>query len=125
MMTTRMPQISYIDFWKRNPNSVESIDSLEIKIEGKNWFLDTKKGNRPLSEEEISKLQDGLDEIRNDGEDEFRAFLYEDKQSDYSLKFFLNIQFSNHTYYAIKGRYPFKQKNYQAINNLFSPLLEN
>lgn len=120
-----MPQISYIDFWKRNPNSVESIDSLEIKIEGKNWFLDTKKGNRPLSEEEISKLQDGLNQIRSTGEDEFRAFLYEDKQSDYSLKFFLNIQFSNHTYYAIKGRYPFKQKNYQAINNLFSPLLEN
>lgn len=119
-----MPQISCIDFWKRNPNSVETIDSLEIEVQGKNWILDNKNGKRPLSQEEIKQLQEELNQIRSIRNDEFRAFLYEDKQNDYSLKFFLNIQFSNHTYYAIKGRYPFKQKNYQVINNLFSPLFE-
>ena len=119
-----MTQISCIDFWKRNPNSVETIDCLKIEVQGKNWILDNKNGKRPLSQEEIKQLQEELNQIRSIDDDEFRAFLYEDKQNDYSLKFFLNIQFSNHTYYAIKGRYPFKQKNYQVINNLFSPLLE-
>ena len=46
-----MPQISCIDFWKRNPNSVETIDFLEIAVQGKNWILDNKKGKRPLSQE--------------------------------------------------------------------------
>ena len=71
-----MPQISCIDFWKRNPNSVETIDFLEIAVQGKNWILDNKKGKRPLSQEEIKQLQEELNQIRSIRDDEFRALLF-------------------------------------------------
>ncbi len=116
--------IKEVLFWKRDINSIEMVHSLDFVL-NKDGSLVLHRGNkeRVLSRQERQSLFLFLEGLRKE-EDGFRAYLYENNPQDYSLKFFLCIKLENNTYYAIKGRYPFKQKNYQEIRKRFNPFFE-
>lgn len=119
-----MSDIRTIEFWKRNASSVDKIESLRINAEAKNRFtLEANGISRTRTKEEKDALLEGLSKILSEDNESYRAFLYENTQNNFSLKFFLTIYYKNHTYYAIKGLYPFKQKNYKEIISLFSSYL--
>lgn len=118
--------IQDILFWRRNPTSVEQIERLSLTWKEDHFHLLSPKEEKDLTPEESQSLLDTLfkswklEEIP----EEYKAFLYEDDTSNFSLKFFLRIDSINHTYLAIKGILPFKQEHYNDILNLFVPYLE-
>lgn len=114
--------IKFIRFWKRDPESIEKTLSLEIDTGKDKWILTNSKGKRPLTDKEKDKVREVINSVKNSTDDDFCALLYEDNRADFSLKFFLTIRYSDNTYYALKGRFPFKQKNYKTITDLFNPL---
>ena len=54
----------------------------------------------------------------------YRKETPEDNINDFNLKFFLEIDYSNCTYLAIKGIHPFKQGNYQEIMKFFTKWIQ-
>ncbi len=114
-----------LSFWRRNPESVESIDRLSIERKDDAFLMLVSQNDAVkkiiLSKEEIDSILTRLyDEckiqfVRN----EYTAYRYEDNQADFSLKFFLFLEEKNFTYLAIKGIHPFKQDHYQEILHLF------
>ncbi len=114
-----------LSFWRRNPDSVESIDQLFIERKDKDFLLlvlqnGTVKKNI-LSKEDVDSI---LTRLYDDCKiqftrEEYTAYRYEDNRDDFSLKFFLVLEEKNFTYLAIKGIHPFKQDHYQDILHLF------
>ena len=124
-----MNKVRAISFWKRDPNSVENIQRLRILPSKKDYVLSlqTKDRNeeKPFSHEEFDQLLSYLfDTLQVDKTPEnYKAFQYEDEVQNFALKFFLEIDYSNCTYLAIKGIHPFKQEHYREIMDCFSALL--
>ena len=123
--------LTSISFWKRNPNSMESVDSVNITLKEKNVFeieisCDGKNMKRELRKEEadflLGELLDHCNVMNEDNP--YRAYLYEDNIQDFSLKFFLSVELKDFSYFAIKGLHPFKQPHYQEILNLFNRYFE-
>lgn len=122
-------KIRSLSFWRRNPNSVESVYYLSIKPTKEGYLLTGEKDGkkeRLLSNNEIDALLSLLfndykiDEI----DEQYKAFKYEDEVNNFTLKFFLTIDFSDYTYLCIKGIHPFKQPHYQEILKTFDSLLD-
>ncbi|MBQ8142660.1 MAG: hypothetical protein IJ194_05860 [Bacilli bacterium] len=125
-----MIKIKSISFWKRDPNSVENIQRLQIKVQPKECLLTIenrgKKEESTLPIEEYKKILSYLfDDLHiEETEEKYKAFQYEDNINDFNLKFFLEIDYSNFTYLAIKGIHPFKQGNYQEIMKFFTKWIQ-
>ncbi|MFA6625065.1 MAG: hypothetical protein WCS80_04820 [Bacilli bacterium] len=122
--------IRRIKFWKRSSSSVEQTEEVEITIDADSQAIitvrvDGKEKRRPLKAEEREKLLSALfDEYQIDKtEKDYRAYKYEDSLSDYTLKFFLVIDFKDKTYLAIKGIRPFEQPHYQDLTNLMTAFI--
>lgn len=120
-----------LSFWRRNPDSVESIDRLIIERKDNEFSMivhqkETEKKNI-LSKEEIDSILNRLyDDCKIQfTKDEYIAYRYEDNQDAFSLKFFLLLEEKNFTYLAIKGMHPFKQDHYQDILHLFDSYFSN
>lgn len=113
--------IKSISFWRRNPQSVEEIQSIKIEKNKNGVCLND---NIKLDENVLSDLVDTLLNKLNleDTKEPYRAFLYEDDQNNYQIKFFLIVSFADSTYLAIKGIHPFQQKNYKEIQEVFNKL---
>lgn len=113
-------KIDYISFWRRDPLSVENIQQLKIIKSGKDFVKDDgsvfKDGNTLLRQLET------VADIENTSK-QYRAYLYEDDKSDFTLKFFLVVHFSDCTYLAVKGIHPFKQEHFKDIQNIFDQYL--
>ena len=126
-----MIKIKAISFWKRDPNSVENIQRLQIKVQPKECLLTienrSKKEESTLPIEEYKKILSYLfDDLHiEETEEKYKAFQYEDNINDFNLKFFLEIDYSNCTYLAIKGIHPFKQGNYQEIMKFFTKFIQS
>ena len=120
-----MKEIRSLSFWKRSPNSVESVYSLTIVPNKKDYQLqiniDNEKKERLLSNNEVKALLSLLFDTYQIDQcpEEYKAFKYEDDVENFNLKFFLEIQYQDFTYLAIKGLHPFKQPHYQDIMALF------
>ncbi len=118
-----MKKIDHILFWKRRPDSVEEIQSIQLDYRKGCFFDDVgNKYSKAEGDELIHTLFDVLkiEETEND----FKAFLFENDKENYQIKFFLEIAYDDATYLAIKGTQPFHQKNYKEIQSLFQPYLE-
>lgn len=116
--------IRYLSFWKRSPESVEAIQRLTMLRDGKNFQVQItlgKDASRTLTQQEFQALLDALEKEYHitDTPEEYKAFKYEDDVENFNLKFFLEIQYQDFTYLAIKGLHPFKQPHYQDIMALF------
>ncbi len=125
MRKIKANELHQLSFWRRNPDSVESIDRLIIERKDNEFSMivhqkETEKKN-VLSKEEIDSILICLYDVCKIqfAKDEYRAYRYEDNQDDFSLKFFLLLEEKNFTYLAIKGIHPFKQDHYQDILHLF------
>lgn len=115
-------QIEYISFWKRDIDSVDSIRCVRLSLNGKE-MTDNHGSKYPLSE--WKRVVDTLDNVLKieETEEQYKAFLYESEQENFTIKFFLEVAYKDGTYLAIKGIHPFKQKNYKEIQALFAPFL--
>ncbi len=114
--------IEYISFWKRNASSVDKIERVKLYVKGKK-MVDEHGKSYPFSEW-IALVDSLFDVLKIEETDEnYKAFLYESDSEDFSIKFFLEIAYSDGTYLAVKGIHPFKQNNYKEIQNLFAPYL--
>lgn len=130
-MKPSVKNLTSISFWKRNPNSMESVDRVNITLREKNVFeiktaSEEKSTKREFSKEEADFLLDELldhCDIMNE-DNPYRAYLYEDTVQDFSLKFFLSVELKDFSYIAIKGLHPFKQPHYREILNLFNRYFE-
>jgi hypothetical protein len=117
--------IRSLSFWKRSPESVEAIQRLSILRDGKTFQVEISLGKKTsctLNEEEFQTLLNVLEKEYHvlDTPEEYKAFKYEDDIENFNLKFFLEIQYQDFTYLAIKGLHPFKQPYYQEIMALFN-----
>ena len=115
-----MNKICKIDFWKRSLNSIDKINTYSFTFDdNKCTFLyNSKKQN--ISDEEINKLIKNLNDLKLESwDDEFKAYLYEDDKNNYNIKYLLYIEEKNHSYIGVKGLYPFKQKDYQKVIDIF------
>lgn len=119
-METESNRIQSVYFWKRSSSSVEEIDEVRIIKEGKNYVFHC---NKVPSKEEENHFFERLIEMTKDTTEEFRGMKYEDDKSDFSLKFYLEITFANHTYLSVKGLFPFRQPHFKDIIDLFSSLI--
>ncbi len=121
-LTTK--NIRSLSFWKRSPESVEAIQKLSIVRDGKSFQVDISLGKKTtftLSESDFQALLTTLEKEYQilDTPEEYKAFKFEDDTENFNLKFFLEIQYQDFTYLAIKGLHPFKQSHYQEIMALF------
>lgn len=117
-----------IYFWKRRPTSVEQTDVLVFtRLDSKTFEADINGKETAVSKKEFDELYQRL--MKECGMEnvapEYQAFLYEDDKSNFTLKFFLEIDLDNHTYVAEKGLMPFKQPYYKEIIETFSKFFEN
>ena len=117
-----------LTFWKRSPDSIEAIDKLTITKSDKSFLMTIKENKeRKLSINEVDALLTLIQkecDIDNTSE-EYKAFKYENDKDNFSLKFYLEINFIDFTYLAIKGVQPFKQPHYKEIIALFNALLQD
>ena len=104
-----MKEIRSLSFWQRSPNSVESVYSLTIVPNKKGYQLqiniDSEKKERLLSNNEVKALLSLLFDTYQIDQcpEEYKAFRYEDDKNNFTLKFFLEIDFKDYTYLCIKG----------------------
>lgn len=125
-----MKGIRSLSFWKRNPNSVESVYRLTLKPSQDGYTMVTSDENgekkRNLSTNEVNSLLNLLfvSYDLDHTEDQYKAYKYENNPNDFNLKFFLEIDFKDYTYLCIKGLHPFKQPHFKEIMDTFSPLIE-
>ena len=126
-----MKEIRSLSFWKRSPNSVESVYSLTIVPNKKDYQLqiniDNEKKERLLSNNEVKALLSLLFDTYQIDQcpEEYKAFRYEDDKNNFTLKFFLEIDFKDYTYLCIKGIHPFKQPHYKESMDTFTNILED
>ncbi len=121
--------IQKIHFWRRSVESVEKIQYLTISPLGDAFIVQIDKDTtklRTISSNEVDAILKQLEQDchLSTTPDEYRAFQYENEKNDFSLKFFLEIDYINFTYFALKGIHPFKQPYYKEIVTLFDSLFD-
>lgn len=118
-------EVQSISFWKRNINSIESVDRILIKSKDGCTLVQHNQNNAVLAEDIFRKISDTLlTEYKDAFTSPYLCYLYEEDIHDYSVKFFLTVKFADATYLCIKGTQPFKQKHYQDILKLFQPFFK-
>lgn len=116
-----------IYFWKRRQSSVEQLDIASFERLDHNFYQSEINGvKKAMTPGEFDRLSKYLLEHCELGSKnrEYQAFLYEDDREDFTLKFFLEIDFENHTYIAQKGLMPFRQPHYSEIIDVFAPYFQ-
>lgn len=122
-MKIEKKDVTKIIFWKRNPQSISKIIKTIILKEDNVFYLETQNQRIIFSDEKINYLFDKLNNELDSGDiEEYRAMKYENNENDYVLKFYLEIDFSNFTYLAIKGINPMHQKHYKEICEIFDQI---
>ena len=121
-MNLKSKDIRQLYFWKRGINSIEEIHKMSISFIDKEAIIkkDAKEEKR-LTKDQIDAFLTQLSPYLEKNE-EYRAFRYENDPQQVTIKFYLEIDFVNHCYFAIKGIHPFKQPYFKEILNLFSNL---
>lgn len=120
-----MKSVIEIYFWKRKVESIEQFDIFDSK-RGKDGIKTTLDGKEfDFSSDEFKELSNYLLkdlDIENSNK-EYQVYKYEDDKNDFSIKFFLLIEFNDCTYFAIKGTMPFKQRYYHEIVDKFTKII--
>lgn len=115
--------ITKISFWKRNPQSISNIIKITIKKVDCIFYIQKDNQQEDIFDSKIDDLLNKLnDELIDDDINEYLAMKYENDTNDYVLKFFLEIDFKDYTYLAIKGTNPIHQKHYKEIMNIFDEI---
>lgn len=114
--------IQSISFWKRDINSIETVEKITITKKEGATLVKHNDCVETLPDDVFDSISDKLlIEYKEAFDKPYLCYLYEEDIHDYSVKFFLTINFVDATYYCIKGTQPFKQKHYQDILSLFKP----
>jgi hypothetical protein len=117
------PEVLSISFWKRDSDSIEKTLPLLFTWKDDHFVFQSDSEAKDLTPEESETMKvtlfTTLDVPAMDKE--YVAYLYENIPADFNLKFFLVIEYPNHTYFAVKGLRPFRQPHYEDILALFAP----
>lgn len=122
--------IREINFWKRSPTSVETVEKIKLTPKSDKSFAvritSPAIKNKDLSVKDSEGFLAFLNQVleKNSSNTLYEAFRYENNTSDFNLKFFLEVDYSDYTYQAIKGIHPFKQPCYQEVMKYFGNLIE-
>ena len=117
-----------ITYWQRSKLSISSIDKVQIDFIKQTIIVlsDKKEYVHQLSEEQFVKLEKQIKKVlnKNNLDSKYFGHKYEDDINDFAIKFFVTINYSDKTYFAYKGMYPFRQPYYQEILNFFSNIID-
>jgi hypothetical protein len=122
--------IRQISFWKRSIESVERVESVVLSPNpDKTWkktVLFPERKEATLTVADSHKMLTFLSTVLASSKenDQYLAYRYENNQADFSLKFFLEVDYTDYTYKAIKGLKPFAQPNYKEIVSYFQNLIK-
>lgn len=121
-MNLQSKDIWFIHFWKRGMDSIEEIHTIDISLIDKEVIVTKdKKEEKHLTKNQIDDFLNRLSTYLEKNED-YRAFRYENDTQQVTIKFYLEIDFVNSCYFAIKGIHPFNQPCFKEIIDLFSQL---
>lgn len=121
-MNLQSKDIKFIHFWKRGIDSIEEIHTTDISLIDKEAIVTKdKKEQKHLTENQMDAFLSQLSAYLEKNED-YKAFRYENDTQQFTIKFYLEIDFVNSCYLAIKGIHPFNQPCFKEIINLFSQL---
>ena len=121
--------VRLIRFWRRSSESVEKINRLTFSPLGDGFVVQIDKEDSKFRNISANEVETILMLLKNEYDilnipEEFRGFQYEDDKDNFALKFYLEIDFKDYTYFSVKGLQPFKQPHYKEIMTLFSSFFE-
>lgn len=120
-------KIDSIYYWRRSSQAMNYIEGVTISYKDKSLTYQDNKRKLAftLSDDEFKSIKKEvatlLDEKKLDPK--YFAYKYEEEYFDYSLKFFVTINYLDKTYFAYKGTQPFNEAYYQEISSYFDKLI--